>query len=760
MRDRSTLLAGRYRLGAALGRGGSGRVFRARDLLTSREVAAKLLSVDEGVSAARVQLEVASLRALRIPGVVTLLDHGVDAGVPWIVTDVIEGRPFPGRRAPARWEQVRQPLVTLLDALGRIHAAGVVHRDLKPANVLVDRAGESTVLDLGIAQLGTAHTPGLTAREGVFGSVRYMAPERHEGLGDVPSDLFSVGVMLYEALTGEHPFCDDNDPTLSRRAVLRGLRVPLDARRPDLPAAVCALCHALLRAQPTQRPRSAEEALAQLDAEGRVTVVARTPVEQLTGLDRLLHLREDAASELLARAPDSLEAQAQELRRWIAARDATRRGDEVATTREALDRLRNERAPESRGVLAALRAAVRDGARLSAKDSGEALRVARGLCESGALGRAEHLLAELLHALSHERRDEPALHETLALWLEAGTQSQSARVVDRAVYAMLRLEDLRLDAMITLGRAWHASMLWTPDALERVALVPPQASDGLEMARRNLRVSAARRRWGEDPDIMRDVAAREADEAETRGGAWRSRAALWRGRLAYAEGDFEQAARWYERAVDGETWRSARLNATLNAASAWMEAFAFRRAIDLAERARAEAALCRLAFFEGRAEWLARTARDRCGEALTPDIDLVSAGEEVAAELGLLLATTEATIAWRRCDRATVQAMAAVVRRARGVTGEAMATMVVEMLAGAMDDRAQARGRAVARRALNAGLPRLALEALALGWGDGSAGPEERELARRLAEQIPIAHWGARLGALSAEECLRRVGQG
>ena len=148
------------------------------------------------------------------------------------------------------------------------------------------------------------------------------------------------------------------------------------------------------------------------------------------------------------------------------------------------------------------------------------------------------------------------------------------------------------------------------------------------------------------------------------------------------------------------------------------------------------------------------------GESLTPDIELVNAGTTVAAELGLLMATTEATIAWRRGDRATVQAMAEVVRRARGVTGEAMATMVVEMLAGAMDESARARGREVVRRALDAGLPRLALEALALGWGDGSAGREQREIARRLAEEVPRARWGARLGALSAEECLRRMGQG
>lgn len=267
-------IAGRYRLGEALGAGGAGEVFRADDLLTSEVVAVKLLSPMSTEQLARVRREVAALRILRLPGVVRILDDGVFENQHFIVMEILSGTRFPGPDTDGTWATVGPRAIRLLEAIALVHSAGVVHRDLKPANILVDARGRPTILDFGIAR-GVALGETITSRTALLGTPRYLAPEQLYGKPvDARADLYAFGVMLFECLAGRppHPSGDLNELYIAR--------VTKDAPRiehyaPDLPAGVAAVINRLLARWPEERPRSAVEALADLGGDG--VVVGGTP---------------------------------------------------------------------------------------------------------------------------------------------------------------------------------------------------------------------------------------------------------------------------------------------------------------------------------------------------------------------------------------------------------------------------------------------------------------------------------------------------
>jgi serine/threonine protein kinase len=144
----------RYRVGPRIGRGGQGDVYAGEDPIRRRAVAIKIARQAVGDATdeqrARGRREVAILRQLDRPGIVRLVDEGLDpAGREFIVTELIDGHPFPGRALPCSWDDLEPLTLALLDALGALHAAGIVHRDLKPSNVLVDAQGRPWILDFG-----------------------------------------------------------------------------------------------------------------------------------------------------------------------------------------------------------------------------------------------------------------------------------------------------------------------------------------------------------------------------------------------------------------------------------------------------------------------------------------------------------------------------------------------------------------------------------------------------------------------------------
>src|SRR5258708_7879335 len=236
-----------------LGRGGMGRVLRARDERLQRDVALKVVSdIGDPQARARLLREARNASALRHPHIVTVFDVGAADGVDFIALELVEGKtlasaiPKGGLPLPAALEWARQ----IADALAAAHAAGIVHRDLKTQNVMIGVDGAVKVLDFGIARRSDAgpsfpagESPDLVdaTASAVFGTPSAMSPEQAEGRPmDARSDVFSFGSLLYEMLTGLAPFRRDTAEQ-ARRAVLASHPAPLAARRRDVPRPLSAL---------------------------------------------------------------------------------------------------------------------------------------------------------------------------------------------------------------------------------------------------------------------------------------------------------------------------------------------------------------------------------------------------------------------------------------------------------------------------------------------------------------------------------------
>jgi eukaryotic-like serine/threonine-protein kinase len=225
---------GRYEILAALGSGGMGEVYRARDPRLQRDVAVKVVASETAADASRLaRLEQEALATARLnhPNILAVYDVGVDGTAPYIVSELLEGQSLRARLAEGALP-VRKALeytVQLTRGLAAAHAAGIIHRDLKPENVFVTRDGHVKILDFGLAKL-TASAPTNATRMptaiatepgAVLGSVAYMAPEQVRGQGaDHRADIFAVGAMLYEMLTGRRPF-DGVSPADTMSAILK-----------------------------------------------------------------------------------------------------------------------------------------------------------------------------------------------------------------------------------------------------------------------------------------------------------------------------------------------------------------------------------------------------------------------------------------------------------------------------------------------------------------------------------------------------------
>jgi eukaryotic-like serine/threonine-protein kinase len=298
---RGLLVAGRYRLERLLGQGGMGFVWAAQHVVTRREVAMKFV---RGSLALRPQLRKRLLREARAaaavghPNVVEIYDvFELDDETPVLVMELLHGETF-GRRLAREVslsvEDAASLLLPVVSAVGTAHRRGIVHRDLKPENVFLARDGASErvmVLDFGIAKLAEegSEGPTLTGTGTMLGTPCYMAPEQGFGEPDVDhrADIWSMGAMLYEALTGGRPVEGENLGQVLKRLMTDGV-TPIEVLLPDLPADVGSLVMRMLSRERADRPQDIKEVF---DVLARYSRSAAHPI--------------DGASSGVVRAPPS-----------------------------------------------------------------------------------------------------------------------------------------------------------------------------------------------------------------------------------------------------------------------------------------------------------------------------------------------------------------------------------------------------------------------------------------------------------------------
>jgi len=269
------VVAGRYRIASPLGSGGMGTVYRAEHLRLAKPVALKVLTaqafdpdsvrrfVQEGVTAARV----------RHRAIVEVYDSGVDEGVAWLAMELCEGATLAERlatRGRLSADEIVPIVQELLLGLAAAHDAGIVHRDVKPANVFLARERHGTeqpkLLDFGVARVEADPLSRSTRPGAVIGTATHLSPEQARGLADVDarSDLWAVGVVLFEALSGALPF---DAPTLPGVLIQIVSEPPRDLRElaPDAPAWLAQVVRRCLEQDRDLRPQTARELHAMLD---------------------------------------------------------------------------------------------------------------------------------------------------------------------------------------------------------------------------------------------------------------------------------------------------------------------------------------------------------------------------------------------------------------------------------------------------------------------------------------------------------------
>ncbi|HET6463398.1 MAG TPA: protein kinase, partial [Candidatus Krumholzibacteria bacterium] len=270
---------GHYEITALIGRGGMGEVYRARDTRLKRDVALKILPADmagDPVRLERFQREAETVAGLTHAHIVTLYSVEEADGVRFLTMELVEGQTLDAMipEGGLTLKQVFEIGTAVADALAAAHEKGIVHRDLKPANVMVAKDGRIKVLDFGLAKLAqppvsetnlTVTSP-ITTEGAVMGTVPYMSPEQLRGRDvDHRSDIFSLGIMLFEMASGTRPFAGDTNSDISS-SILRDIPPPLDEVRPDLPHHLARIVAHCLEKDPRDRYHSAADVRNELRA--------------------------------------------------------------------------------------------------------------------------------------------------------------------------------------------------------------------------------------------------------------------------------------------------------------------------------------------------------------------------------------------------------------------------------------------------------------------------------------------------------------
>jgi eukaryotic-like serine/threonine-protein kinase len=264
------IVDGRYVLAECLGSGGMAEVYLAHDEVLARDVALKVLRsqyVRDEEFAERFRREARSAASLSHPNIVRVYDRGeTEDGTCYIAMEYVSGGTLKKRieeKGPFEPRKAAAVAAQIADALGEAHEHGVIHRDIKPQNVLVTSSGDLKVTDFGIARAASAATISVT--NAVFGTAGYLSPEQALGEPVSPaSDLYSLGVILYEMLTSELPYTADNPMAVCMKHVTEPLRPPKKLN-PAIPEEMNALVVKLLAKDPADRYGTASELLDDLE---------------------------------------------------------------------------------------------------------------------------------------------------------------------------------------------------------------------------------------------------------------------------------------------------------------------------------------------------------------------------------------------------------------------------------------------------------------------------------------------------------------
>ena len=263
-----TLIDGRYRIVRKLGSGGMADVYMAEDQQLGRRVALKVLHrrfAEDEQFVERFRREASSAAGLSHPNVVAIFDRGEWDGTYYISMELVEGRTLKEivrEKGPAPPEAAVDLTLQILRAARYAHQHGIVHRDIKPHNVLIDQDGRVRVTDFGIARAGTSD---ITETGSVMGTAQYLSPEQAQGRPvDERADLYAIGIVLYELLTGQVPFDADSPVTVALKQVSE-MPVPPAEVVPSIPPAIDAVVLHALEKDPDRRWQNADEFIAALE---------------------------------------------------------------------------------------------------------------------------------------------------------------------------------------------------------------------------------------------------------------------------------------------------------------------------------------------------------------------------------------------------------------------------------------------------------------------------------------------------------------
>jgi beta-lactam-binding protein with PASTA domain len=298
----NSLFDGRYRIIRKLGSGGMANVYLAEDQELGRRVAIKILNdrhAGDEQFVERFRREAKNAAGLSHPNIVSIYDRGEAEGTYYIAMEYLDGRSLKElilSRGPAPVLVAVDYARQILAALRFAHRHGIVHRDIKPHNCLVDAEGHVKVTDFGIARAGASQ---MTEEGSIIGTAQYLSPEQARGTQvDQTSDLYSLGIVLYEMLTGNVPFTGDSPVEIAMKH-LSATPQPLTATRPDIPKSLESVVLRALAKDPASRYQSADEMDADLERVGRGLNVSRETEDAATTVLRGAALTDGAQTTIV-----------------------------------------------------------------------------------------------------------------------------------------------------------------------------------------------------------------------------------------------------------------------------------------------------------------------------------------------------------------------------------------------------------------------------------------------------------------------------